>query len=80
MTDVKMELHSNNWNNLNVYKYNYLRETAILETNSLHERELLEFDRNTWNYLTGWKWMTSGLFKMLPTNNSFTNHISFMYV
>ena len=38
--------------------------------------ELLVLYRNTWNYFTVCKWMTFGLLKMLPTNYSFTDHIS----
>ena len=34
----------------------------------------LVLDSNTWNHLTGCKQMSFGLFKMLPTNDSFTNY------
>ena len=37
-------------------------------------------NKNTWNYLTVCKQMSSGLFEMLPTNYLFTNHIFNIYV
>ena len=40
---------------------------------------LLMLDSNTWNHLTVCKQMRSGLFKILPTNYSFTTHISYIY-
>ena len=31
--------------------------------------------RKSWNYLTVYKQMSSGLFRIMPTNYLFTNHI-----
>ena len=36
-------------------------------------------DRNTWNHLIVYKQMNFGLFKMLPENFYFTNHINLIY-
>ena len=38
------------------------------------------FDWNTLNQLTVCKQMSSGLFKLLLTNNSFINHIYLIYI
>ena len=61
--------------------YNYSCKIVILETILLYASKALIFDRiiyvrkQTWNQSTVNKQMTLGLFKILPTNYSFTNHI-----
>ena len=51
-----------------------------MQTNEWCRIELLVLNTNTWNHLTVCKQMSSGLFKMLPTNYSFTNNIYLTYL
>ena len=52
-----------------------LIELLMLESFNCALIKLLMLDNITWNHLTVCQEMSSGLFEMLPTNYSFTNHI-----